>query len=142
MNRKGSGQVENALLRIVTMSGAPIVFKRTKSKPSQRARPVASDLNDELQASSSEVTATEEDSPGAVAKGLKKKLKTRSKPRSGLSFGGDDEVSFRLYSRNVIYRAFGLGWWVVQEGQGEVFQVKKSSLSRKLALGRAAASSG
>ncbi|TFK91874.1 GCFC-domain-containing protein [Polyporus arcularius HHB13444] len=56
-------------------------------------------------------TTGEDDSPSAVAAKLRKK--TRAKAKSTLSFGGDEE-----------------------EGEGEVFKLKKSSLSKKLQLGK------
>ncbi|KII90784.1 hypothetical protein PLICRDRAFT_52485 [Plicaturopsis crispa FD-325 SS-3] len=58
-----------------------------------------------------------EDSPSTLATKLKSKVK-RAKAKSRLSFGGEDE------------------------GEEEVFQVKKSNLSRKLALGKHPASPG
>ncbi|KAF8726431.1 hypothetical protein AX14_004859 [Amanita brunnescens Koide BX004] len=56
-----------------------------------------------------------EDAPITLATKIKNKVK-KSRPKSKLSFGDEEE-----------------------EGDGEVFQVKKSSLSRKLALGKNAA---
>ncbi|KAG6891529.1 hypothetical protein C0992_005064 [Termitomyces sp. T32_za158] len=82
----------------------PVIFKRSKSKPAQRARQSAA--NDD----ETTVQETAEDSPSTLATKLKNKAKRAKK--SKLSFGGDDE-----------------------ESGGEVFQVKKSNLSRKLALG-------
>ncbi|KAI5121072.1 hypothetical protein M0805_008586 [Coniferiporia weirii] len=52
-----------------------------------------------------------EASPSTLAAKLKRRHKERTKPKARLSFGGDDE-----------------------EGDGEVFQVKKSGLSRRLKL--------
>ncbi|KAH9936526.1 GCFC-domain-containing protein [Fomitopsis serialis] len=99
------------------MADAPVVFKKTKTKSSQRSRvstPVVADSTGDDQ------TADVEDaeSPSILATKLKKKLKTREKPKSRLSFGADEE------------------------GEGEAFQVKKSNLSRKLALGQHPASAG
>jgi GC-rich sequence DNA-binding factor len=80
------------------MSDSPIVFKRTKSKPSQRSRSIASELQDETQPSSAEVTGTDEESHSTIAAKIKKQ---RKKPKSALSFGGNDEVGIRLLSKNV-----------------------------------------
>ncbi|KAL1950433.1 hypothetical protein VTO73DRAFT_5557 [Trametes versicolor] len=87
------------------MAEPPVIFKRTKAKSAQRAR-VTTD------AEAAPTTATEadaEESPSIVAAKLKKK--TRAKARSTLSFGGEEE-----------------------ESSGEVFKLKKSNLSRNLAL--------
>ncbi|KAG5653109.1 hypothetical protein H0H81_002256 [Sphagnurus paluster] len=88
-------------------SPAPVIFKRPKAKSAQRIRQASPDLN--AQKLEQEVP---DDSPSMVAAKLKTKVK-RAKPKPVLSFGGTEE----------------------EEGGGEVFQVKKSNLSRKLALG-------
>ncbi|KAK1232650.1 hypothetical protein PQX77_004212 [Marasmius sp. AFHP31] len=83
--------------------------KRVKSKPTQRARaasPEEPEENDSAKAST-------EESPSTIVKKFKEKSK-RNKPKSRLSFGGDVED---------------------EEQSGEAFQVKKSKLSRKVALG-------
>ncbi|KAL0960972.1 hypothetical protein HGRIS_005969 [Hohenbuehelia grisea] len=90
------------------MSDAPVVFKRSKAKQSQRAR----------QTSPGAVGDAEDSQNVESPSTLVAKLKKRAKPKARLSFGGDDE-----------------------EGEGDVFQVKKSNLSQKLALGKNAASS-
>ncbi|KAI0747373.1 nineteen complex-related protein 2-domain-containing protein [Fomes fomentarius] len=89
------------------MAEPPVMFKRTKSKPSQRGRVPTTDAAPAVE------EGEPEESPSALAVKLKKK--TRAKAKSALSFGGDEE-----------------------EGDGEVFQLKKSSLSKKLKLGKAA----
>ncbi|KAF5375932.1 hypothetical protein D9615_008279 [Tricholomella constricta] len=89
-------------------STPPVIFKRTKAKPGQRTRQASPEHDAEK--------AAGDDSPSTLATKLKNKVK-RAKPKSQLSFGGDDE-----------------------ETGGEVFQVKKSNLSRKLALGKHPAS--
>ena len=71
------------------MADAPVVFKKTKTKSSQRSRvstPVVADSTGDGQ------TADVEDaeSPSILATKLKKKLKTREKPKSRLSFGADE----------------------------------------------------
>ncbi|KAI0322031.1 nineteen complex-related protein 2-domain-containing protein [Amylostereum chailletii] len=93
------------------MTDSPIVFKRTKNKVTQRVRdsPIV-DSNVGLEPEGS--------NPAALASKIKSKAKQRNKPKTNLSFGGDDE-----------------------EG-GEVFKVKKSSLSKKLTLGTHPASPG
>ncbi|KAG6878518.1 hypothetical protein C0993_005449, partial [Termitomyces sp. T159_Od127] len=83
----------------------PVIFKRSKGKPAQRAREAGDDERDGR--------GDAGDSPSAVAAKLKSRVR-RAKKANKLSFGGDDEVG---------------------DGEGEVFPVKKSSLSRKLALG-------
>ncbi|KAH7927764.1 hypothetical protein BV22DRAFT_1006330 [Leucogyrophana mollusca] len=90
------------------MTDAPLIFKRTKSRPGQRAREPSPDHS----AVADPPRDGPEESPITLASKLKNKVK-RTKPKSRLSFGGDDEGG----------------------GDGEVFQVKKSNLSRKLALG-------
>ncbi|KAI0916948.1 hypothetical protein AcW2_007207 [Taiwanofungus camphoratus] len=92
------------------MSDAPVVFRRTKPKHAPRARVPTPDVVDSN--ASGREAADLEESPSTLAMKLKKKLKTREKPKSRLSFGGEEE-----------------------EG-GEVFQVKKSNLSRQLTLGK------
>ncbi|KAF9496528.1 GCFC-domain-containing protein [Pleurotus eryngii] len=87
----------------------PVIFKRTKSKPKQRARQTSPASVDEEAEKGTESPST-----------LVAKLKKRVKPKSRLSFGAADEG---------------------KEGDGEVFQVKKSSLSQKLILGRNSAPS-
>ncbi|KAI0631928.1 nineteen complex-related protein 2-domain-containing protein [Trametes polyzona] len=90
------------------MAEPPVIFKRTKSKPSQRARATTSEV-DTAPTTGTEADGEADESPSAVAAKLKKK--TRAKARSTLSFGGDEE-----------------------EGGGEVFKLKKSNLSRNIAL--------
>ncbi|EIN12920.1 hypothetical protein PUNSTDRAFT_97886 [Punctularia strigosozonata HHB-11173 SS5] len=92
------------------MSDAPVIFKRTKSKVAQRARTSNAENNEE-----NPPDDDSSESPSTLATKLKKKA--RSKTKSRLSFGGPDED--------------------VSEGDGDVFQVKKSNLSRKLTLGKA-----
>lgn len=75
------------LLVTTPMSDSPIVFKRTKSKPSTRTR-----TEDESQLE----VADSEETPSTIATKLKKQIKTRAKPKARLSFGGDEEVRVRL----------------------------------------------
>ncbi|KAF8879088.1 nineteen complex-related protein 2-domain-containing protein [Gymnopilus junonius] len=89
-------------------SESPVIFKRSKAKPTPRARQ-ASPENETAKADASE---TAQDSPTTLALKLKNRVK-KTKTKSRLSFGGDDE----------------------EEGDGEVFKVKKSSLSKKVSLG-------
>ena len=67
------------------MSDSPIVFKRTKSKATSRARgtdePAPQDGN-----------AEPELSTAALAAKVKNKAKQRNKPRKNLSFGVEEEV--------------------------------------------------
>ncbi|TFY70970.1 hypothetical protein EVG20_g2035 [Dentipellis fragilis] len=94
------------------MADSPIIFKRTKAKHAQRARDSPADTLDEQQ------KGEEEPSPSSLATKVRNKAKQRTKPKSNLSFGGEED------------------------GGEEVFQVKKSSLSRKLTLGKHPASPG
>ncbi|KIM43007.1 hypothetical protein M413DRAFT_69575 [Hebeloma cylindrosporum] len=88
-------------------SPPPVIFKR-KTKPATRTR----------QTSPENVGAVEtENSPSTLAIKLKNKIKKTSKTKSRLSFGGDGDNDED------------------EGGDGEVFKVKKSSLSRKMALG-------
>ncbi|EMD40093.1 hypothetical protein CERSUDRAFT_81377 [Gelatoporia subvermispora B] len=87
------------------MADVPVIFKKAKSKPGVRGRTSTPDITDATVDSESR-----EESPSTLATKLKKK--SRAKPKSRLSFGGDEP-----------------------EGDEEVFQLKKSNLSRKLALG-------
>ena len=68
------------------MSEPPVVFKRTKTKPTQRARVSAAE--DAVSVVENEADA--EEAPSALAAKLKKK--TRAKAKSTLSFGGEEEV--------------------------------------------------
>ncbi|KAJ6508474.1 nineteen complex-related protein 2-domain-containing protein [Mycena sanguinolenta] len=79
----------------------PLIFKR-KSKPTARARQSSPEP---------ESNDTANESPSTLATRLKNKAK-RSKPKSRLSFGADEE-----------------------ESGGEVFKVKKSNLSQRLSVG-------
>ncbi|KAI0081642.1 hypothetical protein K474DRAFT_1656446 [Panus rudis PR-1116 ss-1] len=89
------------------MSDEGVTFKKPKPKRGGRARDLAEEDDGAV------AMDTGEDSPSVVASKVKSKHKARKKPQTRLSFGGPDE-----------------------EGDGEVFQVKKSNLSRKLTLNR------
>ncbi|KAG0704255.1 GCFC-domain-containing protein [Suillus ampliporus] len=84
------------------------MFKKPKSRLTPRAREKSPE---DISRTTSEKGDSTEESPIALAAKLKNKAK-RIKPKSTLSFGGDEEA-----------------------GDGEVFQVKKSNLSQKLTLG-------
>ncbi|GLB38206.1 putative nineteen complex-related protein 2 [Lyophyllum shimeji] len=88
-------------------STPPVIFKRTKTKSATRTRQASPDNDEEKNAQ-----ANGDDSPSTLATKLKNKVK-RAKPKSQLSFGGEDE----------------------EESGEQAFKVKKSTLSRKLALG-------
>lgn len=77
------------------MSDSPIVFKRTKSKPATRTR-AAGESQPEV--------ADSEDAPSTIATKLKKQIKTRAKPKTQLSFGGEEEVRIRLSCKNSYLR--------------------------------------
>ncbi|KAJ3513492.1 hypothetical protein NLJ89_g2913 [Agrocybe chaxingu] len=86
-------------------SPVPVIFKRNKGKPKPREKETVANL------SADDASETAEDPPSTLATKLKKKIQ-KAKPKSRLSFGGDEE-----------------------EGDGEVFKVKKSNLSKKMSLG-------
>lgn len=71
------------------MTDAPVIFKRTKSKPAQRGRTSTADIA-ESGADGEAADVEVEESPSTLATKLKKKIKTREKPKSKLSFGGDE----------------------------------------------------
>ncbi|KZT67273.1 hypothetical protein DAEQUDRAFT_673635 [Daedalea quercina L-15889] len=98
------------------MADTSVVFKKSKTKNTQRSRVSTPDVVESAGEGGQTADVEDVESPSLLATKLKKKLKTREKPKSRLSFGADEE------------------------GEGEVFQVKKSNLSRKLALGRHPAS--
>ncbi|KAG2151320.1 GCFC-domain-containing protein [Suillus clintonianus] len=84
------------------------MFKKPRSRLAPRGREKSPE---DTSQTTSEKGESVEESPIAIASRLKNKAK-RTKPKSTLSFGGDEEA-----------------------GDGEVFQVKKSNLSQKLTLG-------
>lgn len=74
------------------MSDSPVIFKRTKSKPAQRAREKSPTANDFATGEdTSDYTSQGGESPITLASKLKNKAK-KAKTKSRLSFGGDDEV--------------------------------------------------
>lgn len=102
---------------------APAFVRRNKSKTT-RARPLSpsndtASTNDEPEAS-----------PSTLAAKLKTKHKARAKTKTRLSFGADDEVCCQTSQADrqlMLIRG--------KEGEGDVFQVKKSNWSRQLTLG-------
>src|ERR1700735_2700946 len=112
------------------MSDSPVIFKRSsKQKPGQRARQKSPDSNDTT--ASDFTSQAGDESPITLASKLKNKAK-RSKPKSRLSFGGDDDTEVCVFTDPGESLLMG---YVGLEGDGEVFQVKKSNLSQKLKLG-------
>ncbi|THV03055.1 hypothetical protein K435DRAFT_716253 [Dendrothele bispora CBS 962.96] len=95
--------------------------KRVRSKPSNRARPPSdnedADTEDATSVAATSATDTGGESPLSAVKKFKEKTK-KTKTKSRLSFGGDEE----------------------EESSKDVFQLKKSKLSRKLTLGQHPAS--
>lgn len=71
-------------------SDSPVIFKRSKTKTTARSRQLSPETNAEN--SGPEVS---ENSPSTLATKLKNKIK-KAKPKSRLSFGGDEEVSHLL----------------------------------------------
>ena len=109
-------------------SAPPLIFKRSgKGKPSRTRQATPDDDKDDAASNPAE---SAEDSPSALAAKLKKK---KAKAKSKLSFGGADEEV-----RVISYRGRILDTKITKEGDGEVFQVKKSKLSTKLALNKLA----
>ncbi|KAF8510864.1 nineteen complex-related protein 2-domain-containing protein [Gautieria morchelliformis] len=90
------------------MSGDPQIIKRVRSRAARIRDTSPTDPADDSPSTTPDTLATK----------LKNKQK-RSKPKSRLSFGTDDQVS-----------------------DGEVFKVRKSNLSRKLVLGSAPSTPG
>ncbi|TBU23747.1 GCFC-domain-containing protein [Dichomitus squalens] len=93
------------------MAEPTVVFKRTKSKHAQRAR-VSTPDPDAASANGGKAEEEVEESVTSIAAKLKKRSKTRAKPKTALSFGGEEE-----------------------EG-GETFKVKKGALSKNLMLSK------
>ena len=106
-------------------STSPLAFKRTKAKPAQRTRQPSPNSDAE-----SPVTATVDESPSTLAMKFKNKVKKR--PKARLSFGGDEDEVCVCISHWDIANLYVF----TKESGGEVFQVKKSNLSRKLTLGK------
>ena len=67
-------------------STQPLIFKRGKTKPTVRTRQTSPENETDFNAS-----ATAEDSPSTLATKLKNKVK-RTRPKSRLSFGAEEEV--------------------------------------------------
>lgn len=82
-NRSKTGHVRISLNMAST---PPLIFKRTKSKPAQRARETSTEnVTDDT------VSATGDDSPSTLASKLRNRVK-KARPKSRLSFGGEEEV--------------------------------------------------
>jgi GC-rich sequence DNA-binding factor len=104
------------------MSDTPVIFKKTKSKANQRAREGQPDAQDQ------QVQSTEDEpSPSAVASKIRNKAKQRVKQKTSLSFGAEEEVRQTSYQ-------FSQPLPSLQEGNEDVFKLKKSTLSQKLTL--------
>ncbi|KAI9512388.1 nineteen complex-related protein 2-domain-containing protein [Russula earlei] len=97
------------------MSDPPVIFKRTKLKANRRAREEPHQDAQEQPVQSIE----DEPSPSAVASKIRTKAKQRTKPKTSLSFGVEEEG-----------------------GNEDLFKIKKSSLSQKLSLRQHPASIG
>jgi GC-rich sequence DNA-binding factor len=105
------------------MSDSPVIFKRSKAKANQRAREEPRQDPQEQRVQSTE----DEPSPSALASKIKNKAKQRVKPKTSLSFGVEEEVNQQNTSFIILSHR-------LQEGNEEVFKIKKSSLSQKLTL--------
>jgi GC-rich sequence DNA-binding factor len=117
------------------MSDTPVIFKRSKVKANQRAREGPQQDAQEQRVQSNE----DEPSPSALASKIRHKARQRVKvkPKTSLSFGVEEEVS-QHYSRSITLHLHCLS----QEGNEEIFKIKKSSLSQKLTLRQHPASQG
>ena len=113
------------------MSDTPVIFKKSKAKANQRAREEPQQDAQEQRVQSTE----DEPSPSALASKIRHKAKQRVKPKTSLSFGVEEEVS-QHYTRFFTLHCLSQG------GNEEVFKIKKSSLSQKLALRQHPASQG
>ena len=69
----------------------PVLFKRKSSRHTQRARLTDSEPGTPTE-TAEDSAGTGENSPSVLAAKLKNKLKTRTKPKSKLSFGADEDV--------------------------------------------------
>jgi GC-rich sequence DNA-binding factor len=115
------------------MSDTPVIFKRSKTKANQRARDEPQQDAQEQRAQSTE----DEPSPSALASKIRNKTKQRVKPKTSLSFGVEEEVCQRQHGTSFLTPYHGS-----QEGNQEVFKIKKSNLSQKLTLRQHPASQG
>lgn len=71
-------------------STSPVIFRRTKAKPAARTRPTTPEsTKDEISQENSE------EAPITLATKVKNKVK-KSRPRSKLSFGGEEEEVSKL----------------------------------------------
>ena len=86
---------------------SPVKFKRkgNAANPVQRVRQKSPELQSRTD-TDREVAAPVEDSPSTLASKLKKKIQ-KSRPKSRLSFGGDDEVWFIIITI-MIFQFFAL----------------------------------
>jgi GC-rich sequence DNA-binding factor len=115
------------------MSDTPVIFKRSKAKANQRAREEPQQDAQEQRVQSIE----DEPSPSALVSKIKNKTKQRVKPKTSLSFGVEEEVCQRQHDTSFLTPHHGS-----QEGNQEVFKIKKSNLSQKLTLRQHPASQG
>lgn len=92
------------------MADAPVIFKRTKTKATQRARSARNEDN-ALPPSGPGAESDDGDteSASALAAKLRKQQKARAKPKAALSFRDEEEVSDRT---GVVDRLLmlGAGW--------------------------------
>ena len=72
----------------------PVMFKRKSAKHAARSRAMDVDAVPNETASNS-AAGTGDESPSVIASKLKNKLKSRNKPKTKLSFGGDEDVRGR-----------------------------------------------
>lgn len=73
---------------------SPVMFKRKSAKHAARSRAMDIDAAPSETASNT-AAGTGDESPSVIASKLKNKLKSRNKPKTKLSFGGDEDVRGR-----------------------------------------------
>lgn len=72
------------------MADVPVVFKKSKTKTTQRSRVSTPEVVESAGEGGQTADVEDAESPSLLATKLKKKLKTREKPKSRLSFGAEE----------------------------------------------------
>ena len=72
------------------MADAPVVFKKSRTKSTQRSRLATPDVTESAADGGQTADVEDVESPSLLATKLKKRLKTLEKPKSRLSFGADE----------------------------------------------------
>ena len=76
--------------RLLVMADVPVVFKKSRTKNTQRSRVATPDITESAGEGGQTADVEDDESPSLLATKLKKKLKTREKPKSRLSFGAEE----------------------------------------------------